>query len=96
MFFCNYSDSYFVKKEKLDILLLLSNDNNINDILIEIREYINEVDIMFIKKCITFFGKLAIKNENNSNKCINLLIDCIKNKSTYLIQETIIVIKDIF
>lgn len=96
MFFCNYKDSYSVKKQKLKILSTMTNENNINEILSEIHQYTYEIDVNFVKDCINFFGQLAIKNEKFSNQSINLLMECIKNKSNYLIQESIIVIKDIF
>lgn len=52
LFFCNYGDPIYIKQEKLEILILLSHPQNIDQILFEIKEYCNDVDVDFTKKCI--------------------------------------------
>ena len=95
-FFCNFSDPLYVKTQKLEIIVKLANEDNIDQILHELKEYVLEVDIDFVRKCIKAIGKLAIKIEEASDKCVQALYDCLKQKSNLILQESIIVIKDIF
>ncbi len=34
MFFCKYNDPIYVKMEKLDVLVMLANDRNIDQVLL--------------------------------------------------------------
>jgi hypothetical protein len=96
IFFCSHNDPHYVKIEKLEILLKLADEENIDPILVEIKEYVTEVDIEFVRKCIRTLGRLAIKLENSANICVDALFECLKNKVNYVIQESIIVLRDIF
>lgn len=77
MFFCKYTDPHYIKLEKLEILLKLSDDNNIHQILQELKEYVLEVDVDFVRKCIRTFGRLAIKLENSKDACVKSLFECL-------------------
>jgi len=62
----------------------------------ELKEYTNEVDVEFVRKTIRSIGKCCIKLEKAAEKCMNVLADCLKTKINYVVQESIIVIRDIF
>ena len=49
-----------------------------------------------MKKSINTIGKLAIKLERAADRCVQVLLQLIKTQIEYVVQETIIVIKDIF
>ena len=58
--------------------------------------YASEVDFDFVRKAVRSIGRLAIKVEAAADNCIQALLDLIETKVTYVVQEAIIVIKDIF
>jgi AP-2 complex subunit beta-1 len=58
--------------------------------------YASEVDIDFARKAVRSIGRLAIKVEPAADKCIEVLLELIETKVTYVVQEATIVIKDIF
>jgi AP-2 complex subunit beta-1 len=58
--------------------------------------YASEVDIDFVRKAVRSIGRLAIKVETASENCIQTLLNLIETKVTYVVQEAIIVIKDVF
>lgn len=60
--------------------------------------YSNEADVDFVRKSVRAIGRCAIKVESASEKCVTALLDLIKTKSNvnYVVQEAVIVIKDIF
>jgi len=96
VFFCKYNDPIYVKMEKLEIMILLVSDRNIDQVLLELKEYATEVDIEFVRKAVRALGRCAIKLESAAERCIQVLLELIQTKVNYVVQETIIVIKDIF
>jgi AP-1 complex subunit beta-1 len=65
-------------------------------VLLEFKEYATEVDVDFVRKAVRAIGRCAIKLERAAERCINVLLDLIKIKVNYVVQEAIVVIKDIF
>ena len=84
VFFCSHNDPYYVKIEKLEVLLRLADDETIDMILMELREYVTEVDMDFVRRCIGTFGKLAIKLESSASNCVQALYECLKSRVAQL------------
>ncbi|OZJ04597.1 AP-2 complex subunit beta [Bifiguratus adelaidae] len=96
VFFCRYNDPPYVKLEKLEILMRLCSEKNVEQLLSELKEYASEVDVDFVKKSVRAIGRCAIKIEGASERCINVLLDLINTGINYVVQEAVVVIKDIF
>ncbi|KKF97065.1 AP-1 complex subunit beta [Ceratocystis platani] len=96
VFFCKYNDPIYVKVTKLELIFMLANEKNIDEVLTELREYATEIDVHFVRKSVRAIGKLAIKIESAANRCINLLLELVATKITYIVQEATVVIKNIF
>ncbi|EPB81371.1 hypothetical protein HMPREF1544_11920 [Mucor circinelloides 1006PhL] len=96
VFFCKYNDPLYVKLEKLDILIHLSHSKNIDQLLSELKEYANEVDVEFVRRSVNAIGRCAIKISDAAERCIHVLLDLIHTGVSYVVQEAIVVIKDIF
>ncbi|KAJ3044231.1 hypothetical protein HDV00_002909 [Rhizophlyctis rosea] len=96
VFFTKYNDPPYVKYEKLEVIIKLASDKNVDQVLSELKEYANEVDVDFVRKSVRAIGRCAVKIDSAAEKCINVLLDLIKTKVNYVVQEAIIVIKDIF
>lgn len=96
VFFCKYNDPPYVKLQKLEIMVRIANDKNINQLLAELKEYALEVDMDFVRRAVRAIGQVAIKIESATEKCVNTLLDLIATKVSYVVQEAIVVIKDIF
>jgi len=95
-FFVKYNDPIYVKLEKLDIMIRLASQQNIGQVLAELKEYATEVDVDFVRKSVRAIGRCAIKVEQSAEKCVTTLLDLIQNKVNYVVQEAIVVLKDIF
>lgn len=95
-FFIKYNDPIYVKCEKLDILLALTNTKNIDKVLLELKEYATEIDVEFVRRAVNCIGRCAIKVDIAAEKCIQLLLELIQTKVQYVVQEAIVVIRDIF
>mmetsp|Transcript_26252 Transcript_26252/g.44796 ORF Transcript_26252/g.44796 Transcript_26252/m.44796 type:complete len:898 (+) Transcript_26252:41-2734(+) len=96
VFFCKYNDPIYVKMEKLEIIIMLANAKNIDQVLLEFKEYATAADIEFVRRAIRAIGRCAIKLESSAEKCIHVLLELIENGFNPVVQESIIVIKDIF
>ena len=96
VFFCKYNDPIYVKMEKLEIMIKLTSDKNVDQVLMELKEYATEVDVEFVRRSVRAIGRCAIKLERAAERCINVLLELIQTKVNYVVQEAVIVIKDIF
>ena len=96
VFFCKYNDPIYVKMEKLEIIIKLVSERNIDQVLLELKEYATEVDVDFVRKSVSAIGRCAVKLERAAERCIGVLLELIQTKVNYVVQESVIVIKDIF
>ncbi|KEF62818.1 uncharacterized protein A1O9_00791 [Exophiala aquamarina CBS 119918] len=96
VFFCKYNDPPYLKFQKLEIMVRIANEANVDQLLAELKEYALEVDMDFVRRAVKAIGQVAIKIESASERCVNTLLDLINTKVNYVVQEVIVVIKDIF
>ncbi|KAF2772595.1 Adaptor protein complex beta subunit [Teratosphaeria nubilosa] len=96
VFFCKYNDPPYLKLAKLEIMVRIANSNNSDQLLAELKEYALEVDMDFVRKAVRAIGQVAIKIEDCAEKAVNVLLELINTKVGYVVQEVIVVIKDIF
>lgn len=68
----------------------------VDQFLYELKEYAQEVDVPFVKKAVSAIGRCAIKLERAADRCVQSLLDLIRTRVEYLVQESVKVIKDIF
>eukprot|EP00286_Rhodomonas_abbreviata_P008403 CAMPEP_0181322904 /NCGR_PEP_ID=MMETSP1101-20121128/19483_1 /TAXON_ID=46948 /ORGANISM="Rhodomonas abbreviata, Strain Caron Lab Isolate" /LENGTH=649 /DNA_ID=CAMNT_0023430861 /DNA_START=181 /DNA_END=2127 /DNA_ORIENTATION=+ len=97
VFFCKYNDPTYVKMEKVDVMVMLASEKNVEQVLLELREYaFAEVDVEFVRKAVKAIGRCALKIERAAERCVTVLLELIQTKVAYVVQESIVVIKDIF
>lgn len=94
-FFCKYNDPIYVKSTKLEIIYLLANRDNIHTVLHEFKECAYEIDIQVVCKAVRAIGKLAIKLPEAADPCMELLLELISTRVSYIVQESAIVIRNI-
>ncbi|KAL6870321.1 adaptin N terminal region domain-containing protein [Trichoderma novae-zelandiae] len=95
VFFCKYNDPPYVKMQKLEIMVRIANEKNYEQLLSELKEYALEVDMDFVRRAVKAIGQVAIKIEDASAKCVQALEDLLATKVNYVVQEVVVVIKDI-
>jgi vesicle coat complex subunit len=54
------------------------------------------VDVEYVRRAVRTIGRCAIKLEVAAEKCIKVLLTLIQTKVNYVVQEAVVVIKDIF
>mmetsp|Transcript_110877 Transcript_110877/g.174841 ORF Transcript_110877/g.174841 Transcript_110877/m.174841 type:complete len:915 (+) Transcript_110877:55-2799(+) len=96
MFVCKYNDPLYVKLEKIAVMVQLASEKNIAQVLSEFKEYASEVDVECVRKSVRAIGQCGIKLERAAELCVDALLDLIRTKVSYVVQEAIVVIRDIF
>eukprot|EP00392_Amoebophrya_sp_AT5.2_P005625 g5634.t1 len=96
LFFCKYNDPVYVKLEKIRLMVMLTTDRNCDQVLQEFKDYARSMDMEFSRRAVRSIGNVALKFESVSNKCIAVFLELIETKIAHVIQEAVVVIKDIF
>jgi len=96
IFFSSFTEPLYNKLEKLEIIYILVSMNNIDIVLNELKEYASDVDIKFVRRSVKLIGQCAIKLEKAAQRCVETLVELVKTQVSFVIQEAIIALKDIF
>ena len=78
-----YNDPIYVKLEKLEIIIKLVSERNIEQVLLELKEYSTEVDVDFVRRAVSAIGRCAVKLERAAERCIGVLLELIQTKVNY-------------
>lgn len=92
---CRFNDPDYLKHEKLEIMIKLANERNVDQLLMELKEYASEIDVDFVRRAVRAIGQCALKIPGASERSINILLDLVNTKVNYVVQEAVCVIKDI-
>lgn len=93
VFFCKYNDPPYLKVEKLDIMIKLASEKNVDTLLSELKEYASEVDVDFVRRSVRAIGLCAIKIDEAAERCVSVLMELISTRVSYVVQEAVIVLK---
>ena len=85
VFFINFQDPLYVKLEKLEILVKLADLKNVDSLLNELKDQAQEVDVVFVRKVVSAIGRIAIKLEKATDRCITVLNELIRTKVDYVV-----------
>ena len=55
--------------------------------------YASEVDVDFVRKSIKAIGQTAIKIYEAAERCVNVLMELIATRVSYVVQEAVVVMK---
>ncbi|OLY81275.1 AP-2 complex subunit beta [Smittium mucronatum] len=95
LFFLKYNDPDYIKFEKLDLLVKLCTENNVEKLLSELSEYSKEVDSSVCRRAVSAIEKLALKFGDSAEKCLDVLIEIIELKGIYAVQQSAIAVCNI-
>lgn len=95
MFFCRYNDPIYIKTTKLEIIYRLVSRENAMVVLPELQEYASEVDVEFARRAVRIIGRVALRLEPVADRCVAALVELIHTRVNYVVQEAVIVMKDI-
>ncbi len=96
MFFCSFNEPVYVKLEKIDILVMVADDKNVDYILSELREYSCDMDLDLVRKSVKAIGQIILKVDRGAKKAVEIIHDLVNNGQELALQEAVIVAKNIF
>jgi len=94
-FFCRSDEPTYIKHLKLDILVQLANERNLNEILAELREYVTDISVEISRKSIQSVGQIAVRLPQLSSGVFTMLSNFLTLNTDYVTTETLIVLKDL-
>lgn len=95
MFFVSYSDPLYVKVEKLDILVRLSNPANSEIILAELKEYTGEVDVAFVRRAVACIGRISVKQPTIADRGVSLFMELLERRIPHIVEEVSVALADV-
>lgn len=95
VFYCKYNDPLYLKLEKVEMMVNLVNNETWRQFLAELKEYCLEVDVEFVRRSVRALGQCAIKIDDSAEAIVETLLELLDHKISYIVQEVIIVMKDI-
>ncbi|KAJ1677093.1 beta-adaptin, partial [Spiromyces aspiralis] len=96
VFYCKYNDPVYIKYEKLSILVRICSESSAGQLMTELREYAKEVDVDFVRRSIQAIGQVGIRFESVAQQCSRELLDIIKTKVEYAVEEAMSVFRDLY
>ena len=83
--------------EKIDVLVKVADNANIDLIMSELKEYVNDIDLDFVRKSVWAIGMVAMKVERCAKRAVEILQELVKQEGAdTALQEAIVVASDIF
>jgi AP-1 complex subunit beta-1 len=59
-------------------MIRLADLKNVDSLLSELKEYAQEVDVVFVRKAISAIGRVAVKLEKAADRCVQTLHGLVK------------------
>jgi AP-4 complex subunit beta-1 len=94
-FFLKYEEPSYIKFLKLDIISMIAREDNVQDIITELEEYVSDVNSEIAKKAIRAFGDIVVRLDN-FNDNISIIKNFLALKSDHITSECLLVLKNIF
>lgn len=83
--------------EKIDVLVKVADNGNIDLIISELKEYCNDLDPEFVRKSVRAIGIVAVKIERCARRAVEILQELVKQEGAdTALQEAIVISSDIF
>jgi len=79
VFFIKFNDPVYVKLEKVDILVKVADQNNSEQILLEFKEYSQDVDMELVGAAVKAIGQIVLKIESSAKTAAQCIHDIVKN-----------------
>ncbi|XP_018102071.1 AP-4 complex subunit beta-1 isoform X2 [Xenopus laevis] len=91
-FFSSYNDPHYIKSQKMDILCELVNDENVNNILEELRICCTDVSVQLAQTAIFAIGRIA---KTYSEKCVKILSQLLEFNQEHITSAVIQTFRDL-
>jgi vesicle coat complex subunit len=78
VFFCKFNEPIYVKLEKIEILIKVSNESNSEAILSELKEYSTDIDLELVQASVKAIGHIILQNDKAVKKAAEVIYEIVK------------------
>lgn len=93
-FFLRFNDPSSVKVQKMDILTQLATTGSMSDIMLELSEYVTDIDSDIGRVAVRSIGKISIRIPESADEAIDHLLAFVQLDLDHITTEAVIVLKD--
>ncbi|XP_042318832.1 AP-4 complex subunit beta-1 isoform X2 [Sceloporus undulatus] len=91
-FFCSYSEPYYIKCQKMEVLCKLVNDENVQQVLEELRDYCTDISAELAQGAIFAIGNIA---RTYTEQCVRILTELLELKQEHITSAVVQVFRDL-
>ncbi|XP_036894605.1 AP-4 complex subunit beta-1 isoform X2 [Sturnira hondurensis] len=91
-FFCSYSEPHYIKLRKVEVLCELVNDENVQQVLEELRGYCTDVSADFAQAAISAIGSIA---RTYTDQCVQILTELLGLRQEHLTTVVVQTFRDL-
>ncbi|KAF6073898.1 adaptor related protein complex 4 subunit beta 1 [Phyllostomus discolor] len=91
-FFCSYSEPHYIKLKKVEVLCELVNDENVQQVLEELRGYCTDVSADFAQAAISAIGGVA---RTYTDQCVQILTELLGLRQEHLTTVVVQTFRDL-
>ncbi|XP_053511873.1 AP-4 complex subunit beta-1 isoform X2 [Artibeus jamaicensis] len=91
-FFCSYSEPHYIKLQKVEVLCELVNDENVQQVLEELRGYCTDVSADFAQAAISAIGSIA---RTYTEQCVQILTELLGLRQEHLTTVVVQTFRDL-
>lgn len=91
-FFCSYSEPHYIKLQKVEVLCELVNDENVQQVLEELRGYCTDVSADFAQAAIFAIGSIA---KTYTDQCVQILTELLGLRQEHITAVVVQTFRDL-
>ncbi|NXA42339.1 AP4B1 protein, partial [Eudromia elegans] len=91
-FFCLYSEPHYIKCQKMEILCELVNDENVQQVLEELKDYCTDVSVELAQKAIFAIGNIA---RTYTEQCVTILTELLGLQQEHITSAVVQTFRDL-
>nr|XP_048298218.1 AP-4 complex subunit beta-1 isoform X2 [Myodes glareolus] len=91
-FFCSYSEPHYIKLQKVEVLCELVNDENVQQVLEELRGYCTDVSADFAQAAIFAIGSIA---KTYTDQCVQILTELLGLRQEHITTVVVQTFRDL-
>ncbi|CAH6931646.1 AP-4 complex subunit beta-1 isoform X2 [Phodopus roborovskii] len=91
-FFCSYSEPHYIKLQKVEVLCELVNDENVQQVLEELRGYCTDVAADFAQAAIFAIGSIA---KTYTDQCVQILTELLSLRQEHITTVVVQTFRDL-
>ncbi|KAM6295281.1 AP-4 complex subunit beta-1 isoform 1-T1 [Aegotheles albertisi] len=91
-FFCSYSEPHYIKCQKMEVLCELVNDENVQQVLEELKSYCTDVSVELAQGAIFAIGNIA---RTYTDQCVGILTELLGLQQEHITSAVVQAFRDL-